>query len=306
MFNIILQYNEQMATNYYLELLENLYVKKAEVDTKLAAISKTGIAKTVVKKNTDNGTTIEYSWNYSGLNLASSKQVTPHNGILVKRLVFTIPAICDELTGQDLSRLNNNSFIHSILYTIDPDYYSGLIDQKRADCTEFIEMLRKDFYIKEKLSKEATSILQNLENNTYNDITIQHIVNFLNSFHLIILNSDASEPPKLFMCGFTGKKGCENSYKSASSLVILYFDHNREVYYPAFYDPEDVRENMYILWNEPEFLQFIKNVKLWGKPSETKKWAVADLREWITFFGLSIDISLDKKAILEVLPNVIS
>ncbi len=278
-----------MATNYYLDLLENFYVKRAEVDTKLAAISKSGTPKEFIKK-TGNGTSIEYSWNYNGL----------------KKLLFTIPSNCDELTGQDLSRLNNNSFIHSILYTIDPDYYSGLIDQKRADCTEFIEMLRKDFYIKERLSKEATCILQNLENNTYSDSTIQHIVNFLNSFHLIILNSDVSEPPKLFICGFTGKKGCENNYKSASSLVILYFDHNREVYYPAFYDPDGVRENMYILWNEPEFLQFIKNVKLWGKPSETKKWAVADLREWITFFGLSVDIKMDKKAILEKVPSVLS
>jgi hypothetical protein len=290
-----------MATNYYLELLDNFYVKKAEVDSKLAAISKTGIGKTAVKKNND-GTNIEYSWNYSG----SSDQVTPHNGILAKKLVFTIPSTCDELTGQDLSRLNNNSFIHSILYTIDPDYYSGLIDQKRADCTEFIEMLRKDFYIKEKLSKEATSILQNLENNTYNDSTIQHIINFLNSFHLIILNSDASEPPKLFINGLTGKKGSDNNYKSASGLVILYFDHNREVYYPTFYDPENVRDNMYILWNEPEFLQFIKNVKLWGKPAETKKWAVSDLRDWITFFELSIDTSLDKKTILEKLPNLMA
>lgn len=280
-----------MVTNYYLELLDNFYVKKAEVDTKLAAISKNSSNhidghSNIVKKS---GTTVEYSWNYNGL----------------KKLVFTIPSNCDELTGQDLSRLNNNSFIHSILYIIDPDYYSGLLEQKRADCIEFIEMLRKDFYIKEKLSKEANSILQNLENNTYTDSTIQYIVNFLNSFHLIILNSDSSEPPKLFTCGFTGKKGCENTYTSASCLVILYFDHNREVYYPALYDPEGVRENMYLLWNEHEFLQFIKNVKLWSKPSETKKWAVSDLREWISYFKLSIDISLDKKAILEKLPNVI-
>jgi hypothetical protein len=303
-----------MATNYYLELIDNFYVKKAEVDTKLAAISKTGNSDISKKKS---GAGIEYSWNYSGTIKCQSLRVGTEEPELAanpkglalhgtKRLLFTIPSTCDELTGQDLSRLNNNSFIHSILYTIDPDYYSGLIDQKRADCTEFIEILRKDFYIKEKLSKEDTSVLQNLENNTYNDSTIQHIVNFLNSFHLIILNSDITEPPKLFICGFTGKKGCENSYKSASSLVILYFDHNREVYYPAFYDPEDVRENIYILWNEPEFLQFIKNVKLWGKPSETKKWAVADLREWITFFGLSIDTSLDKKAILDKLPNVLT
>jgi hypothetical protein len=273
-----------MTTNYYLELLDNFYVKKGEIDSKLASLNKSG-NKIMVKKIAS-GDNVEYSWNYSGL----------------KRLIFTIPSNCDELTGQDLSRLNNNSFIHSILYTIDPDYYSCLIDQKRADCIEFIEVLRKDFYVKEKLSKEATSILQNLENNIYSDSTIQHFVNYLNSFHLIILNSDISEKPKLFINGFTGKKGCENSYKSASSLVILYFDHNREVYYPAFYDPEGVRENMYILWNEPEFMEFIKNVNLWGKPSETKKWAVADLREWITFFGLPIDTSLDKKAILELLP----
>jgi hypothetical protein len=274
-----------MANNYYLELLDNFYVKKAEVDSKLATISKNG-NNVSISNSKKVGNTIEYSWNYGGL----------------KKLLFTIPSVCDELTGQDLSRLNNNSFIHSILYTIDPDYYSSLIDQKRADCTEFIEILRKDFYIKEKLSKEATSVLQNLENNTYSDSTIQHIVNFLNSFHLIILNSDLTEPPKIMINGFTGKKGCGNSYKSASAIVILYFDHNREVYYPAFYDPDGIRENMYILWNEPEFLAFIKNVKLWGKPAETKKWAVADLREWITFFSLPIDTALDKKAILELLP----
>ena len=285
-----------MATNYYLELLDNFYVKKGDVDTKLAAISKP--ASNCIGTNSNNsksgvkkiGTSIEYSWNYSG----------------IKKLVFTIPSSCDELTGQDLSRLNNNSFIHSILYSIDPDYYSGLIEQKRADCIEFIEMLRKDFYIKEKLSKEATGILQNLENNTYTDNTIQYIVNYLNSFHLIVINSDVIEPPKLFICGLTGKKGNDNSYKSASALVILYFDHNREIYYPTFYDPDGVRENIYVLWNEPEFLQFIKNVKLWGKPSESKKWAVADIRDWITFFGLSIDTSLDKKAILELLPDSIS
>jgi hypothetical protein len=278
-----------MATNYYLELLDNLYVKKGEIDSKLAVLNKTSNNKVVVKR-ISGGNNIEYSWNYSGL----------------KKLMFTIPNNCDELTGQDLSRLNNNSFIHSILYTIDPDYYSCLIDQKRADCIEFIEILRKDFYIKEKLSKDATSILHNLENNIYSDISIQHIVNFLNSFHLIILNSDSTEAPKLFVNGSTSKKVCGNNYKSASGLVILYFDHNREVYYPTFYDPEGDRENMYILWNEPEFMGFIKNVKLWGKPSETKKWAVADLREWITFFGLTIDISLDKKAILELLPNVLT
>jgi hypothetical protein len=274
-----------MATNYYLELLDNFYVKKGEIDSKLAVLNKTSNNKIAVKK-ISGGNSIEYSWNYSGQ----------------KKLTFTIPNNRDELTGQDLTRLNNNSFIHSILYTIDPDYYSSLIDQKRADCIEFIEILRKDFYIKEKLSKESTSILKNLENNIYTDSTIQHIVNFLNSFHLIILNSDSSEPPKLFLNGFTGKKGSENSYKSASGLVILYFDHNRELYYPTFYDPEEIRENMYILWNEPEFMEFIKSVKLWGKPTEIKKWAVADLREWITFFGLSIDTALDKKAILELLP----
>ena len=137
-----------MTTNYYLELLDNFYVKKADVDSKLAAISKSGTTKELVKKCSSNGTSIEYSWNYGSS----------------KKLVFTIPSPRDELTGEDLTRLNNSSFIHSILYAIDPDYYSGLTDQKRADCISFIEMLRKDFYIKEKLSKESTSILQNLEN----------------------------------------------------------------------------------------------------------------------------------------------
>lgn len=270
------------CSNYYLEHLDNFYIKKSEVDSKLASIGK-DFSKSVKKTSTN---TIEYSWNYSGL----------------KKLKFSIPSVCDELTGEDMTRLNTMSFLHSMLYIIDPDYYAGLTEQKRADCIEFIELLRKDFYIKEKLSKEATCILQNLENNIYSDATIQHIVNFFDSFHLIILSSDTSESPKLFINNYSGKKGSKRDYKTASGIVMLYFDHNREVYYPALYDPEDSRENMFISWREQEFLQFIKNVQLWGNQTDTKKWAVADLRDWITFFGLNIDFNLDKKAILELLP----
>jgi hypothetical protein len=232
------------SSNYYLEHLDNFYIKKSEVDSKLASIGK-DFSKSVKRTSTN---TIEYSWNYSGL----------------KKLKFCIPSVCDELTGEDMTRLNTMSFIHSILYIIDPDYYAGLTEQKRSDCIEFIELLRKDFYIKEKLSKEATCILQNLENNIYSDATIQHIVNFFDSFHLIILSSDTSEAPKLFINNYSGKKGYKRDYKTASGIVMLYFDHNREVYYPALYDPEDSRENMFISWREPEFLQFIKNVQLWG------------------------------------------
>jgi hypothetical protein len=274
------------SSNYYLEHLDNFYIKKSEVDSKLASIGK-DVSKSVKRTSTN---TIEYSWNYSGL----------------ENLKFSIPSVCDELTGEDMTRLNTMSFIHSILYIIDPDYYAGLTEQKRADCIEFIELLRKDFYIKEKLSKEATCILQNLENNIYSEATIQHIVNFFDSFHLIIVSSDIGEPPKLFINNYSGKKGSKRDYKTASSIIVLYFDHNREVYYPALYDPEDRREGMSISWQEPEFLQFIKNVQLWGKSSDTKKWAVADLREWIAFFGLNINTELDKKAILELLPATMS
>jgi hypothetical protein len=124
----------------------------------------------------------------------------------------------------------------------------------------------------------------------------------LNSFHLVILSSDQTEAPKLFTNGYNKGKKTFPNYKSSGALIMMYFDHNKEVYYPILYNL-DKRENMYISWREDEFLGFIKSVLLWGKPIETKKWAVADLRDWITYFELNIDVSLDKKAILEALPG---
>jgi hypothetical protein len=277
-----------LTLNPHVRLFNNFYVKKNDVDIKLASTPNATRQKTITPsekpvKKTDS---IEYSWNSGN-----------------KKLVFNIPSDKDELTGENLAKLNNYSFIHSLLYIVDPEYYAGLIEQKKADCVEFIEILRKDFYVKEKISKEASSILQNLENNIYTDTTIGHIVNFFNSFHLIILSSDTTEAPKLFTNGYNKSKKTNPNYKSASTVILMYFDHNKEVYYPIMYNL-DKRDSMYISWKEEEFLQFIRAVTLWGKPSETKKWAVADLRDWITYFELNIDVSLDKKAILEALPTI--
>jgi hypothetical protein len=276
-----------LTLNPHVELFNNFYVKKNDTDVKLASLPRLNTTKTSVsrEKPVKQTNQIEYSWNYDG-----------------KKCLFNIPSDKDELTGENLAKLNNYSFIHSLLYLVDSEYYAGLIEQKRADCIEFIEILRKDFYVKEKISKEASSILQNLENNVYTDLTIGHIVNFLDSFHLVILSSDQTEAPKLFTNGYNKSKKAFPNYKSSGALIMMYFDHNKEVYYPILYNL-DKRENMYISWREDEFLGFIKGVLLWGKPIETKKWAVADLRDWITYFELNIDVSLDKKAILEALPE---
>ncbi len=265
----------KIVENYHLSLLQNFYLKKNDLDMKLSSqnIDKPKKAVTVNRITNE----MEYSWNFAD----------------TKKFKFQIPSSIDELTGQDLSKLNNMSFLHSLLYITDPTYYSGLTEQKREDCMEVIEILRKDFYIKQKISKEASEILKNLENNVYTDLTIQHIINFFNSFHLIVLSSDSTQPPKLFVPNQSKK--AQKSYKSAPATIMMYFDHNREIYYPILYS----EESLYINWSDSDFIPFIKNVFLWGKPTLTKKWAVSDLRDWITFFELSIDPTLGKNEILE-------
>ena len=268
-----------LTSNYHLDLLNNFYVKKNDTDIKLTSIvnehKKTTTSKRILNE-------LDYSWNRG-----------------TSKTLFSIPSNIDELTGEDMSILNNVSFIHSILYLVDTEYYSSLTSQKRKDCLEFIEVFRKDICSKHKISKEISELLQNLDNHTYTNSCISHIVNYFDSFHLVVLSSDSTEPPKLFINGHT--KGSKDTYKSASSLLILYFDNIKEVYFPVLYNIEN-RESLYINWREPEFLGFIKNTLLWGKPIETKKWAVADLRDWISFLELPIDPTLDKKSILEALP----
>ena len=46
----------------------------------------------------------------------------------------------------------------------------------------YLQQIFNFFYIKQKISKEASEILKNLENNVYTDLTIQHIINFFNKF----------------------------------------------------------------------------------------------------------------------------
>jgi hypothetical protein len=274
-----------LTINPHLELLSNFYIKKNDVDIKLASNSSDTKNTTSFNKRVLNE--LFYSWNRG-----------------TSKTLFNIPDNKDELTGEDMSILNNVSFIHSILYLVDTNYYASLTSQKRKDCLEFIEVFRKDICSKQKISKEISELLQNLDNHTYTDSCISHIVNYFDSFHLIVLSSDNTEPPKLFINGHSKGKKTPDTYKSASSLVILYFDNTKEVYYPVLYNIEK-RDNLFISWREEEYLGFIKNTMLWGKPVQTNKWAVADLRAWISFFELSIDPALDKKAILEAFPTSI-
>jgi len=263
--------------HHHLSLFENFYLKKTELDEKRSIVP----SKKAVSMNRATNE-IEYNWN-----VPDSKPFS-----------FRIPSTKDELTGEDLTKLNHVSFINSVLYLTDSIYYSGLTEQKRADCLEFMEILRKDFYSKHKISKETATILQNIENPIYADVTVQHIVSFLNSFHLLLFSNDTSSPPKLFING--GRK--ENNYRSAGALIMLYLDETREIYYPILYK----EDTMYLTWKDQEYIQLMKQVFLWGKPTETKKWAVSDLREWIRFFELPIDSALDKKTILEKLPEKMS
>ena len=163
-----------LTINHHLELLGNLYVKKNDVDIKLAsAVSDTKKATNSTKRVLNE---LLYSWNRGTV-----------------KTLFNIPDNLDELTGEDMSILNNVSFIHSLLYLVDTNYYASLTSQKRKDCLEFIETFRKDVCSKQKITKELGDVLQNLDNHTYTNSCISYIVNYFNSFHLIVLSSDSTE-----------------------------------------------------------------------------------------------------------------
>lgn len=254
--------------NPHLSLLEHFYLKRTlqTAEQKKAVIESN---QTLKKQKGSSGTEINFSWNYG-----------------------TIPNDLFSLPSNDFNKLNNYSFIHSILYMVDSLYYSSNIEQQLKDCKEFIEVFRTKFF-KDKLSKDQSDIIKNVENNLYTENTIQAIINYLNSFHLIILSKNK---PKLYING-SYKKNIPN-YTSSSNLVIIYYDELREIYIPLEYKLDN-RDTFYISWREPYFLEMLKKVLLYNQPVETKKWAVADLRNWITFFKLDIDISLDKKQIIE-------
>jgi hypothetical protein len=253
--------------NTHLDLVGHFYVKPHFLATDMkTSISASTSAST--KKQTPSGSIIDFNWKFG--NIPNDK--------------FNLP--------ENEGKLDNYSFVNSILYTIDNLYYTSNVQQKMRDCKEFIEMVRSKIY-KGKLTKEESDVVKNLENNEYTDSTIQSIVNYLDIFHLIIISNDG---PKLFV----NKRAKKNvpDYTSAGNLVVIYYDTTRERYSPLEYNLEN-RETFYISWKEKAFLELLKKFYLYGKPAETKNWAVADLRDWITFFKLPIDISLAKKDIVD-------
>ncbi len=265
----------ELEYNPHQELVKNYYFKFNVLNNSNSKNIQDSI-KSIKKQNESSKTQIEFNWMFPSI--TNDK--------------FIVPSIDDNLMKQDLNKLNNYSFIHSILYLIDNVYYASSVEQKLRDCREFLELFRSKIY-KDKLNKELSDIIKNLENNVYIDNTIQAIVNYLDSFHLLILSNEA---PKLFINGKTKKNNPQ--YNSAGTLVIIYYDHLREVYSPLEYNMKD-ESTLYISWKEKEFLQMLKKVHLYNHPKEIKKWAVADLREWIRFFNINIDIKLEKKEIIE-------
>jgi hypothetical protein len=261
---------EGTTNNLHLLLLRQFYVKRNAADVALCAKAKLKASKTVTAVTTasQQQQKIEYDWRYEG-----------------HKTVFDISlARKDELTGEDVSILDNVSFIHSILYLVDlsQHYAAGLTAHKRADCLEVIELVRRHLS-KGKVGKEAARSMQNLADHVYADATIQSIVDYFGSFHLIVLSNNVAEAPKLFPVG-TAVGG----YHAAGAVVVVYFDEQKEMYYPL----------ACVNWTEKNFMAFLKGVYLWNKPVDTKKWAVADLRAYILFFDMPIDTTLDKKAIL--------
>ena len=272
----------ELEFNPHVELLSNFYIKLTDSNTKSNKKEINDSINTIKKQKIYNGTEIKMDWKY--------EKVKPDN--------FIIPNMENTLIREDLSKLNNYSFVHSILYTIDNLYYTSNITQKLKDCKDFIEVFRSKIY-KGKLNKEESDVIKNIENNIYTDNTIQSIVNYLNIFHLIILSN---ESPKLFIN--KKMKKSEPSYKTASTLVVIYYDTLREVYSPLEYNL-DSRDTFYITWKEPEFMEFLKKVLVYNHSTDIKKWTVAELRSWITFFELNIDISLDKKQIIEKIGSLV-
>ncbi len=256
--------------NVHLLLLRNFYVKRNETDVALCAKAKLKASKTtmaaVAAAAAPGQQQLEYDWRFQGhktvLNLSLGRK--------------------DELTGEDLSRLDNVSFIHSILSLVDVSskyYAAGLVSHKRADCVELLELMRRHLSAG-KVGKEVAKIMQNLMDHVYAEATMQSIVDYFRCFHLIVLSNNVAEAPKLFAAGPT--------YKAAGAVVMVYFDEQKELYYPI----------LCVKWSEEDFVRFLKAVYLWNKPTDTKKWAVADLRAYILFFNMPIDATLDKKAIL--------
>ena len=272
----------QLDINPHVELLSNFYIKVTNNNTKMNKKEILDSVNSIKKQKGSNGTEIEFDWKYESF--SNDK--------------FIIPSVDSSLVKEDLSKLNNYSFVHSILYIIDNLYYTSNIQQKLRDCKDFIELFRSKIY-KGKLNKEESEIIKNIENNVYTDSTIQSIVNYLNIFHLIILSN---EQPKVFINGKTKKN--PSNYKSAGNVIIIYYDSLREIYSPLEYNL-DKRETFYISWQEKEFIEFLKKVFTYNHPSDMKKWAVAELRDWITFFQLDIDISLDKKQIIEKIGSLV-
>ncbi len=254
----------ELTTNPHQDLVSRFYIKTAVHSTEQQKRADVPISK--------KESMITYDWKYQGIAADT----------------FVIASLLKE----ESQKLQNYSFVHSILSTIDHLYYSSSTQQKYNDCKDFVEYIRTKIY-KSKLTKEESEIVKNLENNTFTDSTIQSIVNLLDSFHLLILSN---ESPKLFVNSKTKKNVPD--YTSSSNLVILYYDNVKENYSPLEYNLEN-RDNFYINWREKEFLQMIKKVFLYNKPAETKNWAVADLRDWIHFFRLPINPKLSKKEIIE-------
>lgn len=262
---------EGTTNNLHLLLLRQFYVKRNGADVALCAKAKLKASKATVAASATASAgqqqqqhQIEYDWRYEG-----------------RKTVFDISlARKDELTGEDVSILDNVSFMHSILYLVDlsQHYAAGLTAHKRADCLEVIELVRRHLS-KGKVGKEAARVIQNLADHVYADATMQSIVDYFGSFHLIVLSST----PKLYPVG-----GAGSSYHAAGAVVVVYFDEQKELYYPL----------TCVNWTEENFMAFLKGVYLWNKPADTKKWAVADLRAYILFFNMPIDTTLDKKAIL--------
>lgn len=295
---------EKRCKNTHLALIENFYIKnkiselvvkkekktkKSEKDLNKSDLSSTdsskstdskidltSLTKPIKKSKISEGTQIIFNWNYH----SEDKEDTIDT--------FIIPDIENDV------KLSNHSFIHSILYAIDTMYYASNTQQKLKDCKDIVEILRKNLYQKEKVSKEDTEIIRNLENNVYSKDTIQYIVNYFNSFHLLVIGS--SDKPVLYPNGNTKKT--KNTYKSAPSIILVYLDNVSDIYKPIEYNLDN-RETFYVSWREKEFLELLKKVYLYNQPKETKKWLVADLRNWISFFCVDIDITMDKKSILE-------
>lgn len=266
---------EQLQTdNIHLMRMRQFYLKKSEVDVTMCAKA-TLKAQTTLAPVTAN--TIEFDWNCGG-----------------RKTLFTI---AEDMTLEDTTKLHNVSFVHSLLYVVNaPLYFTGMTIHKRADCEQFIEKIRTDVCAK-KMTKEIKGVAHNLQAHVYTDATVQYIVNFIGRYHVILLSNTVAQAPKLFA---VTKEGVAKNYLAASDgLLFIYFDNHREIYYPVYYCQAHQEHQLHIAATAPDFVRFLTAAFCWGKPSEAKKWAVADLRAFITFFDLPIDITLDKKSIAE-------